>query len=201
MMTARFTMAKRFTVTDEAKRLIILLAIAAAVGSVVGAVTAGLLNQDSFGSLFAGLDAYIGGGLHSSSASGTITENIVKYGKVVLIIWLLGFVPRFGFLSYLVIFAQGAGLGFTTAVLARGFGIDGVLYASALYLPQTLIILPAYFLIAVSTLSAKRNVADGYGTDGPHNKYTFHLPLAMSVVIVISCYEWAVTPALFVFFS
>jgi len=179
---------RRLTLTDDLKKQAALFFAFLAVGSVFGAIAASMLDYNSFGSLFGNVNAYIYGGLSLGTASTIIIEGLIKHGKIIVGIWLLGFVPRFAFLSLFLILAQGISLGFTTAILTRGFGIDGAIYAAALYLPQNILLLPAFFY--VTTAALKPNKKQG-------SEYILRLVPAMAVAAVVSCFEWIITPALF----
>ncbi|MCL2699545.1 MAG: stage II sporulation protein M [Defluviitaleaceae bacterium] len=86
-------------------------------------------------------------------------ESSLKYGKLFVIIWLLAFLPSGGFLpvgglaATLLLIFRGAAYGFSTAVLIRGYGLAGAASAAILYLPQSLILIPAYIFAAYSCVS------------------------------------------------
>jgi len=196
MATARL---KRFTVSADLQRQAVFLFALLVIGSVIGAVAANLLENESFGRLFLNVEVYISSGFSVGTATATIIENVVKYGKVVVMIWLMGFVPRFAFLSLFVILVQGVGIGFTTAILARGFGVDGIVYAAALYLPQNLILMPVYFYVAVISLkqAKKRGDNEVHVSGLSVGEYVLRLIPLLAIIVVVSCFEWAVTPLLF----
>lgn len=87
-----------------------------------------------------------------------LRESALKYGKIFVFIWLLAFLPSGGFLpvgglaaTMLIIF-RGASYGFSTAALIRSYGMAGAVCAAMLYLPQSLLLIPAYIFAAYSCI-------------------------------------------------
>ena len=186
--------------TDEFKRQIALLLVFLAIGTVVGAIASNAIEYYNFNRLYANIYVYVNDGFVSGTAQSIIIEGIIKHGKFVAIIWLLGFIPRFSFLSFFIILWQGIGIGFTTAILTRGFGGAGVLYAAALYLPQNMIMIPVYFYAAISVLQQnKKRINDVERLERKSVIYYMQLVPFMAVVAIVSCFEWIITPVLFGF--
>jgi len=210
--TVKRAYRRRMAVSDDLKRQAAFFFAFLAVGSVIGAIIASMLGYSNFSELFRNVYAYLGGGLTAGTASNTIVEGLIKHGKIIVCIWLLGFAPRFAFLSLFVVLTQGIGIGFTTAILTRGFGIDGILYAAMLYLPQNLFLIPAYFYVTAAALKRGKHYSNNKGLRVPpamtgisaHNdvgatstlEYTLRLVPALAVMVVVSCFEWAITPVL-----
>lgn len=77
-----------------------------------------------------------------------LTDCFLKYGKFVIIIWMLAFVPLGSIFSLLVILTKGLSYGFTTAFLVISYGAKGIYYATQMYFIQNLLMIPTYFFIA-----------------------------------------------------
>lgn len=80
-------------------------------------------------------------------------DSMIKHGKILAIIWFLAFLPPFSLASVPLIFIKGMSNGFTTALFIRAFGFRGLAYACALYLPQSLALIPAYLFVCCAGLN------------------------------------------------
>jgi uncharacterized membrane protein SpoIIM required for sporulation len=78
--------------------------------------------------------------------------SIIKHGTILLIIWVLAFLPPASIVSLPLIFIKGMGGGFTTTLLLKVYGFRGILYACTLYLPQNLLLVPAYLFAGYAGL-------------------------------------------------
>lgn len=156
--------SKRYAVRNFKRKDIIYAAIAVCfmAGTICGAIKANLLNADVFKNMSTSISVYLSNlASLNFDKSQIFVECLVKYGKTLLIICFLAFIPPTAFIGLLLIFAKGMSVGFTTALLARQFGADGFFYACLLYLPQNLIVVGVYFLAAFNSL----NIAVDYIND------------------------------------
>ena len=79
-------------------------------------------------------------------------ESVVKYGKFVVIMWLLAFIPvGFGF-NLITLMLRGTSLGFTVAFLIASFGLRGIYFTVILFLVQNIILIPAYIFVSHQSL-------------------------------------------------
>lgn len=135
------------------KMVILLLCVTMLVGAAVGAVMANLMNIDQFTRLSQFMDNFFNDfGTSSISKADIFNECIIKYGKTIIILWFLGFISVGAIFIFVVIFSKGLSYGFTTAFIIRQFGVKGILYSFALYIPQNIILIPVYFFIAFLSL-------------------------------------------------
>lgn len=129
-------------------------AICFILGIISGVVKANVLTADTFKSISNNLTVYISNlSTLNFDKSQIFAECLVKYGKILLIIWFLGFIPPTAFISLLLIFAKGMSLGFTTGLLVRKLGFTGFFYACILYLPQNAVLVFAYFFASYNCLN------------------------------------------------
>lgn len=132
---------------------------------IVPIITAGLLagiltgviyiltrNSSSLNGMETAINSFLSDFGDASSRIDIFTESLMKHGKYIVAIWLLAFTPAGSFVSVALMFIKGAGYGYTTALLIRCYGMAGFFYGLLLYLPQNLIMLPAYFLVTYSTI-------------------------------------------------
>lgn len=175
------------------------IAICFVLGTISGAIKANLLNGDTFENISANLTVYINNlSALNFNKSQIFAECLVKYGKTLLIIWFLAFIPPTAFISLLLIFAKGMSLGFTTGLLVLKFGFSGSFYACVLYLPQNLVLIWAYFFAAHHSLTIAMDYIRGFQSGKKferkvHNAPSLGLDLSritengVSVLVGIAC--------------
>lgn len=126
-------------------------------GIFIGAIAGVTFAGTGYAQLHEGLTGYLRsfkGGLEYPMD--VFRESALKYGKLFVFIWLLaflpsgGFLPLGGFIATLLIIFRGAAYGFSTAVLVRSYEAPGAVCAAILYLPQSLLLVPAYIFTAYS---------------------------------------------------
>jgi uncharacterized membrane protein SpoIIM required for sporulation len=89
-------------------------------------------------------------------------ECCVKYGRTLALLLILSGTPWVCGMCAVVVFMRGAALGFAAALLTRFFGASGALRAFSLFIPQNLILTPAYIFaaqIGVAGFTGRRRVS------------------------------------------
>jgi stage II sporulation protein M len=117
-----------------------------ALGFAAGIAAAAAISAAAHASVSAYLQLFISG-YSQSSKTQIFYSSVFKYGKYAVGIWLSGFVPFGAVLSAALLGARGAGLGFTSALLVKNYGLTGVAYAGMLCLPQNLILIPGLLFL------------------------------------------------------
>lgn len=132
--------------------IVIMLIACMLAGMVVGVIS----GASGYPSISGSLSWYLQNFGQYSEPWDIFRESTLKYGKLFVIIWLLAFLPSGGFLpigglaATLLLIFRGASYGFSTAALIRGYGLAGAASAAILYLPQSLLLIPAYIFAAYS---------------------------------------------------
>ena len=140
------------------RRRIFALMLSCAVSGTVFAAAAVILLEPAAKERFAySLSGYLGalinsGGVYGIPVYDVMLESFVKHGKYVLFIWFLAFVSHGAVFVYAVLFIKGLGIGFASVMTLYAFGKSGFGYAAALYLPQNLILVPAYIFVGYASL-------------------------------------------------
>lgn len=118
------------------------------IGILLGAIGANSMNEMQYTEL----GNYLNGFLNKIKQEGVMSQNyadvVVKYGKYALLIWLCGFIAPGAVFIYMILIFRGVGYGFTTALLVKQYGKVGISFAALSYLPQNIILIPAYIGIA-----------------------------------------------------
>ena len=81
-----------------------------------------------------------------------IFGSIIKYGKIIGLIWLFGFF-KFGVLGVVsVLFWKGISVGFTSSFIVASTGNIGVFFVAKLYLVQTALLIPMCFAVGITAI-------------------------------------------------
>ena len=75
-----------------------------------------------------------------------------KYLKYDLIIWLGGWMQMGLFFSGAAFLFRSVAVGFTSAMMMTAYGVKGILMALTTFLPQNLLLIPAYILMMSAAL-------------------------------------------------
>ncbi len=135
------------------KGIVIMLLFCFLAGIIIGVVCINVMNEKDYITTSESTKVYLSGFSSSELKAGEIfRDSVFKYVKLVVVMWLLAFVPSGGFFTLIVIMTRGIGYGFSTALLVRLFGFDGLICAAILYLLQSIIIVPIYFFVAFSSI-------------------------------------------------
>ncbi len=139
---------KKLGVTDF---VLIILLCSLLIGLIGGIVMCNLTDEAQFNTLTLNISNFFNSikttGINSYEV---FFEAMIKYGKTLIIIWFLAFLPLSTLISVIIIFSKGMSCSFTSAILIKEFGVDGFLYSLPMYLPQNIIIIPVYIYVAYS---------------------------------------------------
>ncbi len=176
--------------------MMIVIAVTLFFGIIVGSVMANILNQQQFMELtnFSN-DFFLSFDVEKLNQMNVFKDCLIKYGKVVMIVWLLGFIPIGGIFSLFIMLMKGIAYGFTTAFLVRAYGIEGSFMAILLYFMQNIILITAYMFVIYSSIfySVQNNrQARRYGNH--FMEYSIVLLIGFSSVILGSLIETYVIP-------
>lgn len=135
------------------KMVILIFSFVMFIGTVIGAIIANFINESQFLELSKFMSGFFNDfGINSISKADVFTECVIKYGKTIVILWFLGFISIGVIFILIVLFFKGISYGFTTAFIIKQFGTKGILYSLALYIPQSIILIPVYFFVAFFSL-------------------------------------------------
>lgn len=123
-------------------------------GAIVGVIRCNSIDSYQYDSLSEHLHLFFNDIRNINTSHADIFfESVIKYGKILLIIWFMAFLPPASAVAIILIFIKGMSGSFTTTFLIREFGIRGLYYAFILYLPQNLILIPTYIYASYSSLN------------------------------------------------
>ena len=110
------------------------------IGAVAGSIAANMRTEY----LQEYIAGYITGLAPMSDKAVGLIEAVIKYGKTILCIWILGFIAVGMYVMQMVLFLKGFSYGFTTGVVLHTLGLRKGLACVMLYLPQSLLLIPLY---------------------------------------------------------
>lgn len=149
MRTSRLRSKKFKYNFEKSQTAIFIIILSMVLGTVSGAFLANTINENQYNQISVFLDEYINNfENYESSKADLFNECVLKYGKTVFIIWVLSFIYAGIFFIPLVIYTKGLCIGFTSSVIIKKFGLNGIKYCIALYLPQNIILIPVYLCLA-----------------------------------------------------
>ncbi len=171
-------------------------------GIVLGIFSNSFLSDDSFFKLAEDTTSYIesllNGNAITSFKHSLITNGIIKYGKIMLIFWVLAFLP-YGWVAILaVILSRGAVYGFLISFLQRQYyGGMGALYSFLFILPQCIVLLPSYFYIARGSIELSHSNSGKKPPAAIINKRAILLATAFFTSALSGLIDSYITPLLF----
>ena len=114
-----------------------------------------------------------------------IINSFVGYAVFILIMWCIG-LTRFVYANFGIIIFRGASIGFVSTGFTLTYGLVGLLYAFALFIPQSILLVVAYFFINHMAFKFRqtKNILE----------YGVSLALCMLIILLISMYEGLVLP-------
>lgn len=182
--------------------IMLLISLSLIIGAFIGAVMANTIDINEYNQLSKFMGNFINDfNILNLNKSEIFYECMVKYGKTALIIWFLGFIPMGIIVIFIIVFAKGLSYGFTTAFIIRSFGTKGILYILALYVPQNIILIPVYFLIAFTGLKYIFREMDNNKTSSKNSvielkSYFVAIMIAGVFIILASLTDVFITPIL-----
>lgn len=179
--------------------IIALLSVTLTIGITVGAIMANTIDGEKYDELSGFISGFIENfSTSTASKSDAFKEAIVKYGKILVLIWFFGFVTYGIFFIFLIIFMKGLSYGFTTALIVRQLGLNGLTYAAALYIPQNLILVPVYFCVSYFSINYILNSLNDRqkNSDTRFKEYVMVLLLCGVLVLLAVLAELFLVPAI-----
>ncbi len=111
------------------------------IGSFIGSIMLNTIDSSDFNTLLTHWNSYL-----LSDSTNNIIENIFRYGKIPLAIWLCGLF-KYGYLGILLLaLKKGVSIGFTSSFIIKITGGKGILFISNLYFIQSFILILLCFL-------------------------------------------------------
>lgn len=138
--------AKRRT-DRRLQRIIGIVCLSFLCGTAGGALLANLLSAEQQGTLSVFLEQTLAG--TNTSTYGSI---FLKYLKYDLIIWLGGLMQLGLFFSGAAFLFRSICVGFTSAMMMTAYGMKGIFLSAVSFLPQNLLLIPAYLLMMSAAL-------------------------------------------------
>ncbi len=189
---------KKFKATKR-QAIVFILIISMFIGICAGATAALSMSGTSYTMVTQNLADYLRSFNtlgENSNKMDILRESTVKYFKIFAIIWLLAFLPTGGklpiggFIATLLVGFRGTAYGFATATLIRNYGTAGSICASILYLPQSLVLIPAYIFTAYSCVDFVLREKTGV------NKYVLVLIIGFAVSMLVGFIDAFIVPGL-----
>ncbi len=162
-------------------------------GILLGSVLANSLQEDNRQLLTGFINKFfVNYNFLNTDSSEIFRESFIKYGKIILIIWILAFISMGFVISGFIVFLKGISYGFTTAFLIITYGTKGIYYACFLYLLQNIILIPAYVFIMFASIKFvfKKNTE----TLDSFFEYTISMLISLACVIIVCLLEAYVIP-------
>lgn len=159
----------------------VLSAIALAAGIIAGSIAAGSIDEKDI----------IDGLLHNvASGNGQAVcfrQSVIQNLKITGLFWLMGMTVIGSFFAPIMVAGRGYAVGLSVGVLIKAYGTKGLVTASAGVLPHSIIILPAYILLATLGTGFSARLALGEKNIRPlFVRYTLTVMLVF-LVILLGC--------------
>lgn len=139
---------------DYSKRQILFFSICLCLllGILLGAIGANNMGEMQYTQMGNYLNGFLDKIKEEGANQQVYSQVAIKYGKYALAIWLCGFLAPGAVFIYIILLLKGLSYGFTTALLVKQYGQSGIGFAAVSYLPQNLILIPAYVAMAYISL-------------------------------------------------
>ena len=154
-------MPKRRNKQEKRQMMAVMICLFFLLSTTIGAIFANGLSQEDVSALQLNIQK-----LFAEQKANTFSAIFLKYLKYDILIWLGGCFCYGGVLSAGVLAFRGISLGYTTAILIRSYGGNGIVAAICSLFPQNLILLPVYFFmtwLALCFLLEQRKGVSGKG--------------------------------------
>lgn len=133
------------------------LMIAMFLGSVLGSLFSCLIDSSSIEKLSLFIDSFVDINKDISFNFTHYFERVFKGLKYFIFIWFLAFIPLGDIFIYLVVFAKGFFMSFTTAVFFSKYSLKGLKYIFSTYIIENIIIICLIFYISYSSIIYYKN--------------------------------------------
>lgn len=140
-------MKKKRKLDRQVQKIIGIVCLSFLLGALGGAVAANLMPAAEQGELSLFLQ-----GAAERVEIPSFGSLFWKYLKYDLIIWLGGWMQMGLFFSGAAFLFRSVAVGFTSAMMMTAYGVKGILMALTTFLPQNLLLIPAYILMMSAAL-------------------------------------------------
>lgn len=138
---------------------LVLAIIALAAGLLTGLLRPRFFAPQDLEQLIAGLHHFVSGFDAASTAGlAAFAESLLRYGRVLVLIWACAALPKAYYAAFLVLYLRAMALGFSIAMMVFAFGPAGFVMALGLLAIQNLLTMPLY---VHTVLLIAKNQADG----------------------------------------
>ena len=138
-------MKKKQRIDRQVQKIVSMVCLFFLLGVLGGALAANLLPMTEQSGLVAFLE-------ERTLAETSFYTLFWKYLKYDLLIWLGGWLQMGLFLSGAAFLFRSAAIGFTSAMLLTAYGGEGLFLVATSFLPQNLLLIPAYILMMSAAL-------------------------------------------------
>ena len=145
-------MKKKRKTDRQVQKIIGMVCLLFLLGSIGGAIGANLLPVQEQGDL-----SFFLQGAAERTESPSFAALFWKYLKYDLIIWLGGWIQMGLFLSGATFLFRSISVGFTAAMMMTVYGGKGIFMTATSFLPQNLLLIPAYILMMSAALYYMRH--------------------------------------------
>lgn len=140
-------MKKKRRIDRQVQKIVGIVCLSFLLGTLGGALAANLLPSTEQGELSLFLQ-----GIGEKAELPSFGALFWKYLKYDIMIWLGGWMQMGLFLSGAAFLFRSVAIGFTSAMMMVVYGAKGILMASVSFLPQNLLLVPAYILMMSAAL-------------------------------------------------
>lgn len=188
---------------NTGSKLSLLLIGSVFAGFIPGVIWSFLYPEGGY-NLVDGINAYLSDfSISPLSQLEIIIDSALKYGKFIVSVWFMAYLPIGVLFVFAILFIKGFSLGFTIGALICVKGLSGALISICLILPQNLVFIPTLVYTGYKSISAslgkektrdiKRRVpkrtAEPTGVG-----YFITLAIGITTVLIISLYEAYAVP-------
>lgn len=123
------------------------------IGSLCGAVIANNINRIALDSLNRSIKIFFNDLIcFNINKSSMFVQEFMKNLKIILFLWLMGFIPFGKLFVCFILFIKGLSYGFTSSLLFNTYKLKGFFYVLKFILPTSFILLPAIIFISVCSI-------------------------------------------------
>ena len=159
------------------KKLMIIMVI----GSILGALFFCFMNNETIEKLNMFIGSFLDVKNDISFNFAYYIEKILKGIKYYLFIWFLAYIPWGNIFIYIVIFAKGFFVSFTTATFFNKYSFKGIGYIFSTYIFENIIVISLIFYISYKAIYYCKNKKNIY-----INNYIKNLIVCMIIHLILS---------------
>ncbi len=173
-------------VTNFNNITIITMALFFLLGIIVGSIILNNISNDNFSEIFSSWSKFL-----ETTSKPNIFESIIKYGKLIAVIWLCGFFKFGAFGIIFALFLKGISIGFTSSFIVASTGSIGIIFAAKLYLLQTAFLIPMCFTVGIIAIKfSLRKISPTYLTN---KKYCLLALITLLGILILSLFDTMTT--------